>query len=267
MGTSSKKTKTRDCALDPARAEILHSALGRSGPPPTIGSALNPFWHQIYFWESTDIDNLGRDGHPKTGDFIPDLGLPRRMWAGGDLIFHQPLIIGKTATKSTAIDDVTTKTGRSGALAFVTLRHDIHQNNHHCITEYQNLVYRNDPDINALAPRTIMARTDEVKSEIMTFNSTLLFRYSALTNNGHRIHYDLEYCRDVEGYDGLVVHGPLLAHFLMDIALKNLGPLKRFSFKATSPLLHSEQGTFCINGTDLWVRGPDGRQCMIASAA
>lgn len=111
-----------------------------------------------------------------------------------------------------------------------------------------------------------MARTDEDGTRQVTFSPTLLFRYSALTFNGHRIHYDRDYCRDVEGYAGLVVHGPLLAQQLMLLAADRLGPLKSFAFRATAPLMDFEAATLCIAGNDLWVRGPDGRQCMQARA-
>ena len=111
------------------------------------------------------------------------------------------------------------------------------------------------------------ARTDEEIAEAAWFDSTTLFRYSALTFNGHRIHYDIEYARTVEGYNGLVVHGPLLAQRLILLAERRLGSVKRFSFRATAPLLHSEEATFCWHGGTAWVRGPDGRQCMTATAS
>ncbi|WP_457772091.1 hypothetical protein [Phycobium rhodophyticola] len=110
------------------------------------------------------------------------------------------------------------------------------------------------------------APTDEETRREVSFDSTTLFRYSALTFNGHRIHYDLDYTRNVEGYGGLIVHGPLLAQSLMLLSEEELGPLKGFSFRATSPLFHFETGTLCRKGKSLWVRGPDGRQCMQAEA-
>ncbi|MEQ9692597.1 hypothetical protein [Shimia sp. SDUM112013] len=136
-----------------------------------------------------------------------------------------------------------------------------------CVTEHQDLVYREDPDPAAPKPMPPAARTDEVDVETRSFDSTLLFRYSALTFNGHRIHYDLDYARSVEGYDGLVVHGPLLAQLLMLQARDKLGGLNRFSFRATAPLMHFETAELCWGGDGtLWVRGPDGRQNMIAEA-
>ncbi|MDJ0821386.1 MAG: MaoC family dehydratase N-terminal domain-containing protein [Paracoccaceae bacterium] len=249
--------------LDPARAQALLVALGLNadlGPR----DALPPFFHQLYFWDPRPPGALGRDGHPKVGGLIPDLGLPRRMWAGGALHFEAPLRAGDPAEKRSFVDEVQRKQGRSGPLGFVTLRHEIWQAGQLCVTERQDLVYREDPDPSAPAPKPPTARTDEVTREDQSFDSTLLFRYSALTFNGHRIHYDLDYARDVEGYGGLVVHGPLLAQLLMLMAARE-GPLRSFSFRATAPLMHFETATLCRNGPDMWVRGPDGRQCMIAT--
>jgi 3-methylfumaryl-CoA hydratase len=253
--------------LDPARGAALQVALGLT-PAITAGSALPPFFHQLHFWDPQPPARLGRDGHPATGlGLIPDLGLPRRMWAGGRLVFHAPLIAGTEAVKTTTIAQVSRKEGRSGPLGFVTLRHEIAQNGQVCITEWQDLVYRADPAPDAPAPVAPVARRDEDLCRRVHFDSTLLFRYSALTFNGHRIHYDLDYARDVEGYRGLVTHGPLLAQHLMLLAEERLGRLGRFDFRATAPLMHDEAADlcWCDDGT-MWVRGPDGRQCMSAVA-
>lgn len=260
------QSQTTSCAIDPARAQTLHATLGLSCPAPMAGDALPPFWHQIYFWDPQPPENLGRDGHPAIGGFIPDLGLPRRMWAGGALQFHAPLITGIPAQKHTTISAVKQKTGRTGPLGFITLRHEVHQSGNLCITELQDLVYREDIDLTASKPTPPIARNDEVHRENHNFTSTELFRYSALTMNGHRIHYDENYARDVEGYGGLVTHGPLLAQYLMLMAERQLGPLKSFQFRATSALTQSETATFCIAKNTLWVRAPDGRACMQATA-
>lgn len=251
--------------MDPARAQALATLLGM---PKTDSSELPPFFHQIYFWEAQPAKQLGRDGHPRVGSggVIPDLGLPRRMWAGGDLAFHWPLRAGLPATKTTTCESAQIKQGRSGPLGFVRLRHEVRQDGAICVTEWQDLVYREDPDPMAPRPTPPQARTDETHARDVAFDTTSLFRYSALTFNGHRIHYDEGYSRSVEGYDGLVVHGPLLAQHLMLFATQNLGLLARFSFRATSPLMHHEVATLCQNGSELWVRGPDGRQCMQAQA-
>ena len=258
------KTTVED-RMDPARAEALLAALGRPAPV-REGDALPPFFHQLYFWEPQPPEALGRDGHPKVGGLIPDLGLPRRMWAGGRLAFAAPLRAGVPAEKVTVVERVERKEGRSGALGFVTLRHEIAQGGEVCVREWQDLVYRAEPDPAAPPPVAPRARQDEEEARGMRFESTLLFRYSALTFNGHRIHYDLDHARDVEGYGGLVVHGPLLAQLLMLMAQEALGPLRGFRFRATAPLMHGEAAELCRAGAQLWVRGPDGRQCMEAEA-
>ncbi len=247
--------------FDIARARALQATLGQT-PDLQTGDPMPPFYHQIYFWDPQPPENLGRDGHPATGGFIPDLGLPRRMWAAGKLTFHRPLLAGIKAERSSVVEAVTRKQGRSGPLGFVTIRHDIKQRGTLALTEHQELVYRED-GVTAEIPQ---AATDEDTREDVQFNSTVLFRYSALTFNGHRIHYDETYARQVDGYDGLVVHGPLLAHLLMGLAARQLGVLTTFQYRATAPLMHHEVATLCWTSGRAWVRGPDGRQCMIAEA-
>lgn len=249
--------------MDRARAQALWTALDLPGDLPEV---LPPFFHQLYFWEAQPPGALGRDGHPKVGGVIPDMGLPRRMWAGGRLEFLAPLRAGEGAEKRTRVDSSAHKEGRTGPLGFVTLCHEVLQGGDVVVREFQDLVYREDPDPAVPKPIPAEARRDEETCEVWTFSSTLLFRYSALSFNGHRIHYDLEYCRTVEGYDGLVVHGPLLAQLLMLKAERELGPLGAFRFRATAPLVHTEQAELCRKGAELWVRGPDGRQCMEAVA-
>ena len=257
------RTQSRSDPMDPARAMALAATLG-AATEVAMGDALPPFAHHIYFWDALPPDGLGRDGHPARGGLIPDLGLPRRMWAAGKLVFHRPLLAGIRAEKTSTLEAVTRKTGRTGPLAFVRLRHEIRQRQTLAVSEWQELVYREDQP--AATPPPIAA-TDEDFAQDVTFDSTMLFRYSALTFNGHRIHYDQDYARTVEGYDGLVVHGPLLAHLLMDMATsQRRTPMQGFSYRATAPLLHHETATLCWNNGRAWVRGPDGRQCMTAEA-
>ncbi|MEP0989935.1 MAG: MaoC family dehydratase N-terminal domain-containing protein [Tateyamaria sp.] len=251
--------------MDAARAQAMQVALGQT-PTLKAGDALPPFFHQLYFWTPQPPDALGRDGHPKVGGLIPDMGLARRMWAGGRLKFEAPLRLGADATRLSFCETATHKQGRTGPLAFVTLRHEVWQAGALCLSEWQDLVYREDPTPDAPRPVAPVAATDEDASEQVHFDATLLFRYSALTFNGHRIHYDQPYAKDVEGYDGLVVHGPLLAQHLMLMAERALGPLTQFSFRATAPLTHTEGATLCRKGRSFWVRGPDGRLCMQAEA-
>ncbi|WP_127113559.1 FAS1-like dehydratase domain-containing protein [Shimia sediminis] len=264
MNDDLSQAHSQSDVMDPARAAACLATLDLPSEV-ALGDALPPFFHYLYFWEARPPGHLGRDGHPKVGGVIPDMGLPRRMWAGGQLEFHAPLRAGIEATKTTTVASANYKEGRTGPLGFVKLRHAITQGGQLCVTEYQDLVYREDPDPGAPKPVPPVARRDEVKHETMGFDTTMLFRYSALTFNGHRIHYDVNYAKTVEGYDGLVVHGPLLAQLLMLMAERELGSLRRFSFRATAPLMHFEKATFCWGGDGTcWVRGPDGRQNMLA---
>jgi 3-methylfumaryl-CoA hydratase len=252
--------------LDVARARAMQATLGQAATL-AEGDPLPPFFHRLYFWAPQPSDRLGRDGHPRVGGLIPDTGLPRRMWAGGRLRFEAPLIAGVTARRDTRVERTAHKQGRSGPLCFVTLRHEVRQQGRRAVTEWQELVYREDPAPGEVAPDPPAAATDEDAAETVDFDTTMLFRYSALTFNGHRIHYDLAYAQEVEGYAGLVVHGPLLAQLLMLMAERRIGRLTRFDFRATAPLIHTEAAELCwaADGT-AWVRGPDGRQCLAATA-
>ena len=258
--------------IDPWRAAALHATLDCDGAAPGEGDALPAFQHWIYFLEARPARALGRDGHPAKGGFIPDLGLPRRMWAGGRLEFRQPLIVGEAATKTTTLENIAEKTGRTGALAFVTLRHDITTANGLCVTERQDVVYREDPSPDAPKPRPASARADEDASATYCLGPTTLFRYSALTFNGHRIHYDRDYARDIEGYPGLVVHGPLIAQLMLSFAERAHGRATRFDFRAKAPAFDGEAFDVCWSGDSpssaepgditLWARGEDGRLLM-----
>ena len=251
--------------LDPARAAALATTLGMKQSF-DAGDPLPPFFHQVYFWDPQPAGDLGRDGHPRVGGLIPDMGLPRRMWAGGRLTFHKPLCAGVGAEKKSSCEAAQHKEGRSGPLALVTLRHGIFQSGELCVTEWQDLVYRQDPSPDAARSVPPVAPKDETAVREVSFSSTLLFRYSALTFNGHRIHYDLPYAQEAEGYAGLVVHGPLLAQLLMLMAEEQLGKLRAFVFRATAPLMHFEEAALCRKGKSFWVRGPEGRLCMTAEA-
>ena len=259
------KQRVISCQLDPARAQALHVVLGCEGNAPKTSDPLPPFWHQIYFWDPLTEAQLGRDGHTAKGRFIPDLGLPRRMWASGALQFHAPLLIGHEAVKTSTIEDVQLKNGRSGPLGFCTVRHDISQNDKLCVTERQILVFRQDPTPGGPKPVMKQARLNEIRKITQSFSPTTLFRYSALTLNGHRIHYDEPYAQDIEGYPGIVVHGPLLAQIMMQMATDK-GDLAGFEWRNSAPLFAGEEGDFC-EFSDCWqLRGADGRLIVEASA-
>ena len=203
---------------------------------------------------------LGRDGHPRTGLYLPDLPLPRRMWAGGSLTRHGALAEDDMVTRVSTVEDVTFKEGRSGRLGFVAMRHLYQVDGQPRIDERQDIVYREDPAPDAPKPAPPEAEPWPAAEgmDIVT-TSTLLFRYSALTFNGHRIHYDAPYAREVEGYDGLVVHGPLQAIWMQNLAARLLGAApRRFDYRGTAPLICGEparvEARARPDGADLRVR-------------
>lgn len=250
--------------MDPARANALFATLGRDERCAT-GDHLPPFFHHIYFWNAQPGASLGRDGHPKVGGgLVPDLGLPRRMWAGGTLRFEAPLRAGVPATRESRCAKVEEKTGRTGALGFVTLAHEIRQDGRLCIAEEQELVYRPEAAQTREATKNRLETEQAEDARACHFDSTMLFRYSALTFNGHRIHYDADYARDVEGYGGLVVHGPLLAQLLMMFAAEQTGPLTGFTFRGIAPLILGEAATLCRLGRRFWVETKTRQLIMTA---
>ena len=212
---------------------------------------------------------LGRDGHPAKGGFLPPVPLPRRMWAGGSFTFHDDLRVGEVVTRRSIIRDVIAKMGRTGPLFFVTVEHEITASGRSVLTEVQDIVYRGEANEVAAKPEAKAAPAGEHQRRI-TPTPTLLFRYSALTFNGHRIHYDAPYARDVEGYPGLVVHGPMLATLLCQFAMDLSGKRpSNFTFRIfstmfddTDILLHAAAlGT----GLRLWTSRPDGPIAMEAT--
>ncbi len=233
------KSETQSDTIDLATCQRMEAMLDQ---PATLnkGDPLPPLWHWCWFHQPVRGGELGRDGHPEKGGFLPPVPLPRRMWAGGRFTFEKRMMIGTEATKASIIKSVEAKKGRSGELCFVTVEHTISQQGHTCIVEEHDIVYRDDPkpsDKPANSPAAPKQQKPDFSS-IITPNSTMLFRYSALTFNGHRIHYDRDYCRDVEGYPGLVFHGPLTATLMAGLAAENNPgqPLKSFEFRAASPI-------------------------------
>lgn len=236
------------------------------------GDAVPPLWHWLYFLEAKPLHLLGRDGHPARGEFLPPVSLPRRMWAGGRFEFHQPLILGAEATKRSTIKSIMEKDGRSGPLCFVTVVHEVFQNDALALHEEHDIVYREDPRPDAPTPMPQAAPSHAAFSEPVQPSEVMLFRYSALTFNGHRIHYDGNYARQVEGYEGLVFHGPLTATLLVDLAMRQTGKTpRRFDFRGTAPL--AGLAAFDIQGQNrdahevaLWAKRSDGALAMSATA-
>lgn len=208
---------------------------------------LPPLAHWLHFLPVVRQSDIGADGHPKLGLSLPDLGLPRRMWASSKVLFHQPIAIGSTMTRRTTIRSIEMKHGASGPLGFVMLDHEIFCSGTPCITEEQTLVYREE-SIARLPAAPVVPATPFIPPPgepcaTRRFGPVELFRFSALTGNTHRIHYDAAYAREIEGYPGLVVHGPLQAMVLMDLFCR-MNPhlaVTAFAFRATAPLFAGEQ--------------------------
>lgn len=241
---------------------------------PQPGMALPPGWQWMFFNPRVRRSGLGADGHPARGGFLPPIALPRRMWAGSRIRYLEPLRVGTLATRTSRILKVENKVGKRGSLWFVTVAHRIASEGRDCIAEEQDIVYREatPPGSPAPAPEPYAAQAEW--GQAVQPDTTLLFRYSALTFNGHRIHYDQAYARDEEGYPGLVVHGPLTATLLQQLALEHARgrTLAGFDFRGVSPLFAG--CAFRIEGCQqgdgtlaLWARGPDGELAMAATAA
>lgn len=267
------RRETLTARILPERAAALSAALD-IGAAPGEGAALPPGWHWMFFNPFAPRSGLGQDGHPRRGGFLPDVGLPRRMWAGGRLTYHAPLPIGSEASRESEILSVSEKSGRAGRLVFVTVRHRVIEGGTLCIEEEQDIVYREAPAPDAPKPAPTPAPEGADRSEAFAPDPVLLFRYSALTDNGHRIHYDQPYATGEEGYPGLVVHGPLTATLLQGFAVRQRpdAHLARFEFRGMAALfvdrtfrLESKPGEG-PGALDLWARGPDGELAMKASA-
>ncbi|MEP3816183.1 MAG: MaoC family dehydratase N-terminal domain-containing protein [Nitratireductor sp.] len=257
--------------VTPGLAERFEATLGHSAYRGAAAAPLAIHW--CLAPPAVQPDELGPDGHPARGGFLPPVPLPRRMWAGGALSFHAPLPIGAEVTRNSRIADIVHKTGRSGELVFVTIEHDFDCDGRTVISERQDIVYRGAPSTapatpgqpGSPAPLPAAGHTETVEA-----TTTLLFRYSALTFNGHRIHYDVDYARDEEGYPGLVVHGPLQATLMLHLGARLAGRSPRsFSYRGLSPLFHG--GPFTVNavrsgdGLDLWCADGHAARTMIAS--
>lgn len=218
-------------------------------------------WHWAYFNPLEVQSRLGDDGHPRRGDFLPPVELPRRMWAGSRLNWTRAISVGSTVTRRTRIDKVERKSGRSGDMVFVTLAHQYQDADGLLLDEEHDIVYRDWPtaaEKSALADLGARARAGEhvfertgARQQAVRADAVMLFRYSAATFNGHRIHYDADYCRGVEGYPGLVVHGPLIATLLLGFVENTLAPgnfVRSFRFRAKRP-------TFDIGSLHLHAQG------------
>jgi 3-methylfumaryl-CoA hydratase len=247
-------------------------------PPATveIGTALPPLWHWLYFLPMHRQSEIGADGHTRRGGFLPPVPLPRRMWAGSQLEFKAPIRVGDRVARRSTIADVSVKNGRSGPLVFVTVRHELRCNDDAApaLVELHDIVYREAQQPGDAAPPPQAAPDMAAWQRTIVPDDVLLFRYSALTFNGHRIHYDRRYVTEVEGYPGLVVHGPLIATLLLDLLRREQpdAEVASFRFKAVRPTfdLHpfQVQGTPAGDGRSvhLWATDHEGWLTMDATA-
>lgn len=231
------KSQNISDVIDLATCQRMEAMLDRM-PALGEGDDLPPLWHWLYFHQPAMQNTLGRDGHAEKGGFLPPAPLPRRMWAGGRFEFIAPIPVGANAQKQSTIKSVEMKTGRSGNLCFVTVVHQLTCDGVISSNEEHDIVFRDDPKPGDQPSQPPTADSNPDWTRTITPTPELLFRYSALVFNSHKIHYDRDYCRDVEGYPGLVFHGPLTATLLLDLAIANAGgqTVKNFEFRATGPL-------------------------------
>lgn len=269
------RTETVSDTVTTTPYAALSAMLDRPADRPKAGTRLPALWHWLYFLPLHRQSEIGPDGHAQRGGFLPPVPLPRRMWAGSQLRFHAPLRIGDALTRVSTIDSVTEKSGRTGSLVFVKVRHEISRDGEAApaITEFHDIVYReaaqpDDPPPPRKPPTQAAWEQRWVPGEV------LLFRYSALTFNGHRIHYDRRYATEVEGYPGLIVHGPLIATLLVEL-LHHRCPdaeLTGYRFRAIRPTFDTNAFSVCGNPQPdgrtihLWARDHEGWLTMDATA-
>lgn len=229
-----------DDAMDPQQARGAAAMFDMPTDAQRTGAPLQPLWHWFYFRNVTPQHSLAADGHATRGDFLPPVALPRRMIAGGRVTFHHQLMLGVPAVREREVVDVQAKDGRSGSLVFVRVKSRIWQDERCCVDEEQDIVYRERSAPEPLpVPSPVPARPAGALARHVTPDTRLLFRFSALTFNSHRIHYDRDYTREEEGYPGLLVHGPLLAMWLLAHGCAHAGvsPLeaREFSYRSERP--------------------------------
>ena len=267
--------RTESCA-DLATAwpvAALTAMLDRSDPPPSIGDEIPPGWHWLYFLEAKRASELGPDGHPKRGGFLPPVSLPRRMWAGGRIEFMRPLHVGETLRRDSQIIGVESKQGKSGDLVFVTVRHTVLASGEAAVVEEHDIVYREAARAGDPPPQGRPAPGNPKWRLEIHADSVMLFRFSALIFNAHRIHYDLDYVRDEEHYPALIVHGPLQTILMLDLARRHAPrAVSKLDYRALYPVFHTER--FTVNGipagdgsrAELWTANAAGNYAMSGTA-
>lgn len=268
------RTDVRDDSLSPWTAQALEATLRSHAPRLQPDDALPPLWHWAYFLPTAPQDQLGPDGHPVRGGFLPPVPLPRRMWAGSQLEFLAPLRIGQWHRKTSTVVNVTLKQGRGGELVFVQVEHTVHDARSTVILrDRHDIVYREAPLPGGPPQAPQSPPGDAAWAEDHRPDAPLLFRYSALTFNSHRIHYDHPYATQVEGYADLVVHGPLIATLMLEGALRQYPQrsVVAYRFKAVRPLTCNRRLRVCGQalGADgsavLWAEDEEGALLMHAT--
>ncbi|BAL24234.1 MaoC family dehydratase N-terminal domain-containing protein [Azoarcus sp. KH32C] len=254
----------------------LSATFDREAVRPPVGTPLPALWHWLYFLPLHKQSEIGPDGHAKRGAFLPPVPLPRRMWAGSQFEFHKPLRVGDAMTRTSTIHDVTEKIGRTGPLVFVKVRHEIRcaGESDVALTEFHDIVYREAPKPDDVAPPPKAAPATSTWEKKWIPDDVLLFRYSALTFNGHRIHYDRKYVTEVEGYPGLIVHGPMIATLLLDLLRHQMpdAEVVRYEFRAVRPVFDINHFFVCgepqADGKTirLWAKDHEGWLTMEATA-
>lgn len=266
------RTQEQCDVIDAGRAGRLQATLDDPNAQLNAGDALPPLWHWAYFWEESRHSDLGADGLAVGAGFLPPIGLPRIMWAGSRVSFPARLVIGEEATRRSTILKISEKQGRTGRLCFVTIQHEVLQEGQLCTDEEMDVVFREAAGGPETLPSGHTAPETSDWSQAITPDPVLLFRYSALTWNSHRIHYDREYVTAHEGYPGLIVHGPLLATLMIDLLRRQLPDARvtGFQFSALRPVF--DAADFIVSGkrdgnlVGLWVADSDGLLAMDGSA-
>jgi 3-methylfumaryl-CoA hydratase len=268
------RSETRRDTIGSTPVAALAATLDHPAAPVPPGTPLPPLWHWLYFLPLHRASDLGPDGHARRGGFLPPVPLPRRMWAGSQFEFRSPVRVGDAVERLSTIEDVTSKTGRSGALVFVKVRHELRCNGaaQPALVEWHDIVYREAKQSGAAEPPPQPTPQGADWQREIVPDDVLLFRYSALTFNGHRIHYDRRYATGVEGYPGLVVHGPLIATLLLDLLRRQLpqADVAAFRFRAVRPTFDGRP--FRIDGARdgrtvrLWAQDHEGWLTMDAAA-
>ncbi len=277
------RTEIRRDTITPTPLAALDATFDYPQSAWPAGRTIAPLTHWLYFLPLHRQSEIGADGHAKRGGFLPPVPLPRRMWAGSQFEFRAPLFVGDEVERTSTIDDVTVKEGRTGKLVFVKVRHELSRvagvavpakDAAPAIVEFHDIVYRANRQPGDVDPAPVKATAPGpgTWTRRLVPDDVLLFRYSALTFNGHRIHYDRKYVTEVEGYPGLIVHGPLIATLLVDLLRRHApgSTVKTFRFKAVRPTF--DLNAFAVsaqregNAVKLWAQDHEGFLTMEAAA-